>query len=344
VKPGRDLLVHGILLLAAVAVALVFWLRDESPAAEALEMVEVWPGSPKQVENVSWEGEDRKVSLAAHRDEVGRYFIGSLEEQVAKVKPKPARRDAGAAADAGAPSETVTERKKETTRFVSAGAADKLLEKLAPLRAYRALGQIEPAREEEFGLKKPTGTLRVSIAGQQHGLLIGGRAPGDADYYARRLETGEVYAVPGEIVRALLSPTSRLLEQDLHAWEPEEVTRVVISAGEVQRELVPVEGKKAAWANPGSPGQQDETAGNWMSKLERLRIMRYVQEAKQPEVVVQVDYFAGRRKLGFLQLVKIRGQDDKPDYQVRTEYTRWYGTVFRSTAEQLEQDLGSVIK
>jgi hypothetical protein len=342
VKPGRELLVHGALLVVALAVALLFWLRDESPAAEAREMVEVWPGSPQKVESVAWEGQKRKVTLVAHRDEVGRYFIGTMEEEVAKVRPKPAQRDAGA--DAGARSEMETLRRQETTRFVSAGAADKLLEKVAPLRAYRALGQIDPAREEEFGLKEPTGTLRVSVAGQQHALLIGGRAPGDVDYYARRLETGEVYAVPGEIVRSLLSPTSRLLEQEQHGWDQEEVTRVVISAGESRRELVPVEGKKEAWASASAPTQQDETAGNWMSKLGRLRIMRYVEKAKAPQVVAQVDYFAGQRKLGFLQLVRVPGRDNKPDYQVRTEYTRWYGTVFRSTAEQLEQDLGSVLK
>ena len=52
-------------------------------------------------------------------------------------------------------------------------------------------------------LKEPEGTLRVSIGGKPHSLVLGGKAPGGGDYYARHTESGEVYAIPAEIARNL---------------------------------------------------------------------------------------------------------------------------------------------
>ena len=39
----------------------------------------------------------------------------------------------------------------------------------------------------------------------------------------------------------------------------------------------------------------------------------------------------------------IGGGKEKAEYLARSERTRWHATVLRSTAEQIEQDLGSVI-
>ena len=105
-----------------------------------------------------------------------------------------------------------------------------------------------------------------------------------------------------------------------------------------------MEGKKNAWANPGAPDAQDETAGNWMSKLVRLRVMKHVEKPRAPKVIVQVEYFDGRKQIGFVELSRSTGSDGKPEYLVRTEYTRWYAQVFKTSAEQVEQDLKSVLK
>ena len=52
----------------------------------------------------------------------------------------------------------------------------------------------------------------------------------------------------------------------------------------------------------------------------------------------------GGRKLGFLELYKAAGEGGKPKFLVKTEHTRWYAEVIASAAEQVEQDLGSVVK
>ena len=350
-KLGRGLLLHFALLAAALVLALFFWLRDERPDAKARQMVQVWPGSPEQVERISWESEKANVMLEAKQDEVGRWFVGSNERTVVRLKESESEPEAGAPAedapaeaDAGAARKPTSESRRETTRFVSVGVADKLARSLAPLQAFRAIGQLDAARAAEFGFDKPAGTVRVTIAGQQHGLIIGGATPGAGGYYAKHEATGQVYAVPGEIGRNLMHADSRLLERDLHEWKMDEISRVVVAAGDARRELVRVEGKKGAWADPSNPSQQDETAGNWMSKLDMLRTMKHVQQAGPAQAVVRVEYFDGQKPRGFAELARRPGTGKHPEYLVRTEYTRWHAMVFRSTAEELEQDLGSVFK
>jgi hypothetical protein len=330
----RGLALHVGLLACAVVAALVFWLRDETPDLDAEQTVQVWGGKAKAVEEISWESDKLKVKLVSRRDDQGRYFVGTVDQEVAHVKRAPADSDAG----------TVTDRKRESTQFISVGAADKLVDRIAPLKAYRAIGKVEEARAEEFGLKEPEGTLRVTIAGQPHSLELGSTAPGGQDYYARQAETGEVFAIPAEIARSLMSADSRLLERDLHGWDDEEATRVIVSAGDARRELFRLEGKKQAWAGAARATEQDETAGNWMTKLGRVRIMEYVEKPGPATPVVKVEYFAGREPLGFLELSRLPGKEGKADYLVRTEYTRWHAKLFRTSAEQVEQDLSSVLR
>ena len=83
-----------------------------------------------------------------------------------------------------------------------------------------------------------------------------------------------------------------------------------------------------------------------MSKLERLRPMEF---AKAPpegrETVVRIEYSGAGRGLGFLELVKVNGgPGGKPDYFLQTERTRLFAKLSVGGAEQLEQDLGSVVR
>ena len=60
--------------------------------------------------------------------------------------------------------------------------------------------------------------------------------------------------------------------------------------------------------------------------------------------MVRVDYYAGRKPRGFLELYRMPGNEEKPDHLVRTEYLRWYGKLRKGSADQVEQDLASVLK
>jgi hypothetical protein len=80
-----------------------------------------------------------------------------------------------------------------------------------------------------------------------------------------------------------------------------------------------------------------------MSKLDRLRPSEFVLTAPEgKETLLKIDY-TGRKPLGFLEVVKVKG-GDKPTFYIRTEHTRLYGKVVGTQAEQVEQDLGTIVK
>lgn len=328
----RGFFVHLGLLAAAVVFAVLVWTRDKKAAALSQADVTVWSGRAADVQRISFEGKKKKVLLEAKQDKAGRYYVGTAE------------RDAAAPADdAGAPPEP----QGKSATFVSVGAAQKLADLVAPLKALRAIGRVGDDRAAEFGLDDPEGTLAVTVGGAERKLVIGGATPGGGDRYARDPASGEVYAIKGDIFRDLDQAESRLLERDLHEWKDNDVARARVIAGDKARELARggAEGKKF-WADPASADQADETAGNWMSKLDRLRPTEYVAAAPEPrEVVVRVEYTGGAGDLGFLELVKgPPGANGKPDYFLVTERLRLHGKVPASVAEQVEQDVGAVVK
>jgi hypothetical protein len=345
----KGLIVHVALLGAASALAVHVWTRDEKPRLEKGEQVEVWGGKPDDIKEIAFESDQRRVRLEARKDSRGRWYVGSVDKTI-EIKPPRPTGDAGADAGAAPPAQS----KRETSTFVAVEQADKLAESLAPLYAYRSVGKIEDARAEEFGLHKPEGTVKVKIGDKERSLVIGGTTPGGADRYAR-LDTGEVYAIPGSIAQNLMFAESRLVERELHGFEVDEITRARLVKGDASREIVRLEDKKDGWASADSPGVLDETVGNWMTKLDRLRVMSYVETPSKPvgpeDVVVRVEYFDKKAEIGFVELVKLppppvakEPGKTKPQYLIRSENTRWYAEVLASTAEQVEQDLASVFK
>ncbi|MCC6559198.1 MAG: DUF4340 domain-containing protein [Polyangiaceae bacterium] len=333
-RSDRSILVHLGLVVVAALFAVFVWTRDKKAASPTAQTdVTVWQGRAADVERIAFEGKRRRVTLEAKQDKAGRYFVGSTERDA----PPPAG-DAGAEAPAPA---------AKSATFVSVGGANKLAEVLAPLKALRAIGKLGDDRAGEFGLDDPEGTLTVTLRGAERKLVFGGPTPGGGDRYAKDPASGEVYAIKGDVYRDLDAADSRLLERDLHEWKDAEVTRAKILAGGKARELTRggAEGKKF-WADPASPDQNDETAGNWMSKLDRLRPTEYAAAApSSSETVARVEYAGADGELGFLELVKgPPGSSGKPDYYLVTERTRLHGKVPATLGEQVEQDVGAVVK
>jgi hypothetical protein len=341
----RSLITHALVFAFSVGVSLAIWARGETTedSPEAVT-VEVWGGTPDVVERVRFEAADRTVTLETKKDALGRYYVTKVEKTEAPPKPSGHGRAHG---EPDAPEAAAGGGKRTTTTFVGVKAADEFVQKLAPLSALRRIGPIEPGRAAEFGFDKPEGTLKVKIRGAEQALLIGGTTPGGQERYAKHVASGVVYAVPGEIAQSMLGAETRLLERELHGFPAEEVTRLKITKGARVRELVSMTDKKGAWADAASPTQLDETAGNWMTKVNRLRVTEYIEKPAAPlapeSLVVRVESLAGGRSLGFLELYKLPGEKSA-EYVMRTEYTRWPVKVLPSAGEQVEQDLPSVLK
>jgi len=324
-------LTHVGVLALSVVVAVGVWTRDKAPKALAAGDVTVWSGHGADVERITYESKTRKVTVDARKDAEGRYFVGSFEHEATA---------AHASHDAGAPPPGV----RTTLGFVSVGPAEKLADALGGLKALRDLGKIGDDRAAEFGLADPEATVTVKVAGVEHKLFIGIATPGGGDRYARDAASGEVYVLKGEPVRNLESADSLLLEHDLHDWKDPVVSRARITAGGKARDLVRGGPEsKRFWADSQSPETNDETLGNWMSKLDRLRPTEYAEKDPEPrEALLKVEY-TGKGPLGYVELIKVTGAD-KPAFYLRTEHTRLFGKVTPALAEQLEQDLGAVVK
>jgi len=348
VKSGQGLILHVALLGVAGALAVRVLTRGETPVGAA-EQVEVWGGNPSELKSVTFESPTSRVNLEGRKDSHGRWYVGSIEKL--SQQPVPGMGDAGAplssamGADGGA---AKPGQKRETTHFVSIKEAEKLAESIAPLMAMRALGKVPKPQLVEFGLDKPEGTLRVAFNDKTRSLTIGGLTPGGSDRYAQNPETGEAYAVSGDFVRSVMFADSRLLERELHDFEPDEVTRVVITRAKSSRELARKVDKKSGWADAKTPDKLDETAGNWMSKVERLTATQYFEQVGVPVLpqyhVLKIEYFNGSKSVGFLELIKIPDDKSNAGYIAKTEYTRWYAQLLKSSAEQLERDANSVLK
>lgn len=333
----RSIFVHLGLAVTSAVVALGVWTRDKQPKALVQSDVTIWQGKPRDVESIVYEGKKKRVELTAKKDDLGPYFVGTVE------KEKPAPRPAG---DAGAPEPAEAE--KVVTGLVSITPVQKLLDVIAPLKAIRAVGQVPPEREAEFGLNEPDGTLSVKFDGTERKLLFGAPTPGGADRYVRDPASGEVYVVKGQVFRDVEGAESSLPERDLHEWKDPEIAAAKIIAGGKSRTVVRggTEAKRF-WADEAAKETADETIGNWMSKVDRLRPTEYLLAAPDPrETVVRIEYTGpGGGALGHLEIVRgPTGDNGKPQYFVLTERTRLHGKVTGSVAEQVEQDVASIVK
>jgi hypothetical protein len=353
-KVGRGFFVHLGLLALAVLAAVGVWTRDKQPKALSQSEVTVWQGRAADVERLVYEAKTKKVTLEAKKDAEGTYYIATVEKEVAAPKKKDdphgdhdeAEGDDDPDAGAAAPS---APKERTTTMFVSIANAQKLVDQLAPLKAIRGLGKIGDDRAAEFGLAEPEGTLTIKMGGTERKLIFGGATPGGGDRYVRDSASGETYAVKGEIFRSV-DGDSTLMERSLHEWADADVTAATIMAQGKSRPIVRGgDERKRFWADPSTPEANDETIGNWTSKLDRLRPTEYVSAAPEgAETVVRVEYtVAGRAgKPGYIELIKAPApaSGGKPEYLIKTERTRLHAKVPTQSAEQVEQDVGAVLK
>jgi len=323
----RGTLIHLALFAASALLAITLWAKDKKPKGAAVGDVVVWAGRAADVTKVTYEHKKGKTVLDVKSDAGGRFFVGRVE----KVSATP-------------------EGEGKNLSFVSVGPADKLVALLAPFKAFRAIGRVGAERNKEFGFDgEELGQLTVVVGGAEKKLSVGGGTSGGGDRYARDDSTGELYAIEGDIIRDLEQADLKLVERDLHEWKDSEVGTAKIAAGDKTRDFVrggAVEGKRF-WAQATSPEQNDETAGNFMSKVDKLKPSEYAeQQPPGSALVLRIDYAAGSKPIGFLEILKVpaEGEGKKPTYWVRSERTRWFGKVVGAGGEQVEADLAGIVR
>lgn len=341
---SKSVALHGALLALSGILAFRTWTKGEDTAPKHGE-TDLWPGAPEQVQEVRFESKVGTLRLEPREDSHGKYYIGTVKKNPEPPQPKKPE-DQAKASSTPPPPPPSTEPK--ITHFIATKDGDELMATIAPLRALRVLGKPTGAQKTDFGLDQEEGKLFVRMSGKERELIFGGPTPGATDRYATDQGTGNAYVISGNILRDLTNADQRLTDHRMHSWEDATAKRVKITVGTATRELIRSTDKKDAWTKPAAPAEKDETATNWMSKVDRLRVTSFEGEKLDPppaqaDVIVKLDYYDEHKPIGFLELVRRPGTGDKPEYVARTENTRWYASVIRSAAEQIDQDVKSVL-
>ena len=96
------------------------------------------------------------------------------------------------------------------------------------------------------------------------------------------------------------------------------------------------------WADASAPDVNDETAANWLKKVERLRPVKFADKLPDGATkIVRIDLAGAGGELGFVEVHHVAG--DKDEYFISTEQLRLPASVAATVGEQVRDDLGSVL-
>ena len=329
-KRGWQLWVHVGLLGAAASLAWFMSGRAEEPASANTPTTDLWKVDVEKLRSVAFDSSDHHVLVEPKKDKVGSYAVVTVETLSAAPKP-----DAGVS----------QAQKPQTKRFISVDSAAKMFDGLARFRTVRSIGKLDNARSAEFGFDKPTGVVKIDVAGTPRTLTIGSSTPGGGNYYVRDERTGLVQVAVGEPISILQYAESRMSERDLHGFKTDEVARLAVQAGGKRRQLVRVTGKPNAWADAAKASVEDETASNWVAKLTQLHVSSYEEKFQTtPIPILRVEYGDAKSDLGYVELFRVTEGNEPVKYIVKTERSRWFAEVVKSQAEQIEKDVALVAK
>jgi hypothetical protein len=329
-NPLRSVALHAGLLVAAGAAAGFAWAKDKTPHTTQETNVTVWNARPSDVTRIVHEAKGKKIELEARDEKKGeRWYYGKVE-----YMPLPG---------------VNTPPPQKPAVFASVGPATKVVEAFAPFKALRSLGKVPDSRAAEFGFDKKDTSITLTVSGKERKLFIGGIAPGAGDTYVLDAATNEAYVLKTDPLRDLESGEMRLLEREQHAFKETDLTAAKVTAGGKTRAIVRGGPEnKRFWADPSDKEKADETLANWMQKVDHLRVNEYsATEPANRTVIVRIEYEGSSGNLGWFELSKTpapEGSALKGEYWIMTEYTHLYGKLIPASGEQVEQDLGSIVK
>lgn len=318
-NPLRPVAFHAAALVLGGLTAAFTFSREKTPMQAYETGATIWQGRPSDVQRVVFETASRRLTLELKQEGGERWYLGT-------VQPVPS-----------GPSKP----------FPAVTTMTKLTDALATLRASRSFGKLDNSRYPELGLDRKDTNLTVVVGGKEHKLVVGAPSQGATDRYVLDEPTGNVYAIKIEPFQDLEAGDNRLAEHDQHDFRELDMASAKIISRDRSRQVVygGSEGKKF-WADAADKDKADETVVNFMQKIDRLRATEYAE--KQPEnakLVARIEYAGSAKKKGYFELLKAPAKEgDKSDYWMSTEYLHLYGKLIPNMAEQVEQDIESVVK
>jgi hypothetical protein len=294
---ARAVAVQGGLALAGLVTAYFTWQR--TPDLQAGEVLAV-DLAKSDLEKVRFEDQESKSwsELIRDKDANGLFVQLHTSGSDASGVPMPS----------GHPSVPI----KVPERTVRGNeAASHLFEKLAPLRASRALGTLDAAKLKDLGLDTTKKHIEVVGRGTRRRFAIAPAPPGGSDPYIRDEQDGRVFIIARAIFSDLQSASVNLVERKLHNFPIEDVDRLVITAAGRTKEFRGTRLGDLPGIRLSPPGSEkaDETAKNWHDKVWNIFPTEVLGRGEvpttgAPKVAVRIEYFSRGHSLGWVELAR----------------------------------------
>ncbi|MBN1204432.1 MAG: hypothetical protein JXB05_05865 [Myxococcaceae bacterium] len=334
----RGVALQGTLAAVGLVAAFLTWQREPEGLPGEVTVLDI---SKRALQKARYDDASRFVEV--RRDPQDEETIWVLLGDKPKPPPAPAMADggvpdggvAGGAADAGTALAT-------TAGGADAGTppappappppprelrgnqmAEALLDRLAPLKGTRALGELDAKKLEELGLVNSPRKLTLTVGGREQVLTLANLAAGWSSPYALR-EDGRVFLLGPAILPDFEVALNRLVDRRQHTFEQYEADSFTLAQGKNSRTFI-VSGKPPApvtVAPKEAPDKPDELVRNWYDRIWRTVPVEVLGRGEEPpggapEEVFRLEYRKGDEVLGHLTLA--RGA--KGDFFVRTEHT-----------------------
>jgi hypothetical protein len=354
----KGLAIHAVLALAGLLFAYQTWTRPAVVEERPVDQAIVLQCKPEQLERLELDMATHNVQLVPVVSGKDRSYWLTSSPSAKKLKEL-AEQDADAGTASSEP-ELKGVKKLDATAPVTyrgSAAVDALLAELLPLRALRDLGQLDKARDAEFGFDKATTTFKMSCGGQSIALTIAGRTYGNNDSYARDQKSGKTYLLPGKPFVDLQAAQFKLMQNELHSFALADVDEAVITVGDTTRKLLQRDRAipgQAQWVDADKPDQRNEAFGNWLGRVAKMRVRKYLPRGADPgaelsdphgppERVMTIEYKLEGKPKGRAEVVRIASEGGAQFYYGRSETSEVWAALFDTLVKEIETDLPLVV-
>jgi hypothetical protein len=355
---GRAAAIQGGLAAIGLLTAALTWQREPERAAGAVAIIDA---GKSDVTLIKYEDENNTVEF---RPGKGGGDAKVWLHLVPKPKAEPTEKEKAAKEPPpgphGKPPKVEKADKPSPPRTLPGGEnAVKLYEAFGPLISPRAFGALDGAKLKELGLDAPKRKLEVTVKGDVRRYEIG--QPANAvggESFIRDTRDGRVYLMPRTMLTELQN-AAQLIDRRFHTFELAEFDKIVLTAGGKSKDFIQVGRESratAGFASPKTPDKRDQMAKNWHDAIWRTFPSDILGKGEEPTggkpaVVLRVDYYDGKKALGWLEMGKVETaggtmSDDAPkdtskeEFYARTEHTAGWaklhsGTQLLSDAQKL---------
>jgi hypothetical protein len=315
----KDLVVYSLLIVASSVMAYRASLPAGSSDSQVVSWVEI---VPEQVTSVELAGP--KTSLIATRKNERQFFI---EFQSTAEEGKEPEKD----------------------RFLANGEFSEFLQSLRPLEALRVIGDLKETQASEFGFDSSASLLTIRLGEKAHIFKLGSKQFSSTNRFVYDEERKKVLLINGRHFEKLEKASSRLFERELIELKFDEIKKATVVAGERTRALDHT--KKGddgvpGWSNDDANSRPKTVYANWLSKIEKLRIMSFVPE----DQFAQIDSLPAILTLKFdtskVQDEVVFRKQSTPDakliYYAKSNYLGVYVKLASGRMEAIEKDISSI--